>query len=386
MPALMKNITVFQLTRDLDLTDLELKLATLAYEPCTQQQGSKLGFAPALGFTSTLLGHQVEHQLLLRVRKEVRDVPAGEIRRQASQRIEAQELEYGRQLNKKEREALAEDVYLQLLPRAFSKVSDVLIWINLADNYVVVGETASSKVDESLALLRKALGSLPVVPYCTEQRPEQTMTGWVMDPASLPAGFSLGQEVKMLSALQKGPATHAKADLLDSAVVAAAREEDQQVVALGMTWRGLFAFTLLDTLRLKGLAPIDDALNAVVSGKDAQDHLEMMDNNFVLFTGTARELLADLLAGLQAKAPPKGTGKQLAPAPRFDLQGMEDDPLLPLACTWLQEGGRPSISALQRQFLLGYNRAARLMEDMEQSGMVSAPDDQGNRRLLVGQL
>lgn len=386
MPALMKNITVFQLTRDLDLIDLELKLGALAYEPCTPQQGGKLGFAPALGFTSTLLGHQVEHQLLLRVRKEVRNVPTGEVRRQASQRIEAQELEYGRPLNKKERDALVEDVYLQLLPRAFSKVSDVLIWINLADNYVVVGETASSKVDESLALLRKALGSLPVVPYSTELSPEQTMTGWVMDPASLPKGFSLGQEVKMLSALQKGPATHAKADLLDSAVVAAAREEDQQVVALGMTWRGLFAFTLLDTLQLKGLAPIDDALNAVTSGKDAQDHLAMMDDNFVLFTGTLRELLADLLAGLQAKAPPKGTGKQLAPAPWFNPQIHDDDPLLPPAVTWLQEGGRPSISALKRQFFLGYNRALRLMDALEQKGMVSAPDAQGQRRLLVGLL
>lgn len=45
---------------------------------------------------------------------------------------------------------------------------------------------------------------------------------------------------------------------------------------------------------------------------------------------------------------------------------------------------RPSISYLQRRLNIGYNRAANLIEKMEQEGVVSKPNSMGKRRVLVG--
>ena len=45
---------------------------------------------------------------------------------------------------------------------------------------------------------------------------------------------------------------------------------------------------------------------------------------------------------------------------------------------------RPSISYLQRRLGIGYNRAANLIEKMEQEGVVSKPNSMGKRRVLVG--
>jgi S-DNA-T family DNA segregation ATPase FtsK/SpoIIIE len=44
---------------------------------------------------------------------------------------------------------------------------------------------------------------------------------------------------------------------------------------------------------------------------------------------------------------------------------------------------RPSISLVQRHLRIGYNRAARLIEAMERSGLVSAMNAAGNREVLV---
>ena len=44
---------------------------------------------------------------------------------------------------------------------------------------------------------------------------------------------------------------------------------------------------------------------------------------------------------------------------------------------------RPSISLVQRQLRIGYNRAARLIEQMERAGLVSPMQTNGNRDVLV---
>lgn len=47
------------------------------------------------------------------------------------------------------------------------------------------------------------------------------------------------------------------------------------------------------------------------------------------------------------------------------------------------EKRRASISAVQRQFRIGYNRAARIIEQMEAQQIVSAPNHSGNREVLA---
>ena len=44
---------------------------------------------------------------------------------------------------------------------------------------------------------------------------------------------------------------------------------------------------------------------------------------------------------------------------------------------------RASISLVQRHLRIGYNRAARLLEQMEQSGLVSAMGNNGNREIII---
>jgi len=61
----------------------------------------------------------------------------------------------------------------------------------------------------------------------------------------------------------------------------------------------------------------------------------------------------------------------------------EDDELYDEAVSFVTESRRASISAVQRRLRVGYNRAARLVETMEQAGIVSPMSSNGNREVLV---
>ena len=59
------------------------------------------------------------------------------------------------------------------------------------------------------------------------------------------------------------------------------------------------------------------------------------------------------------------------------------DPLFDDAVKIVTESRRASISGVQRRLKIGYNRAARLVEEMERVGIVSSPDERGNREVLA---
>ena len=59
------------------------------------------------------------------------------------------------------------------------------------------------------------------------------------------------------------------------------------------------------------------------------------------------------------------------------------DPLYAKACEFVRNTGKTSISAVQRELQIGYNRAARHLEAMEADGIISPMDRYGVRKLLV---
>lgn len=59
------------------------------------------------------------------------------------------------------------------------------------------------------------------------------------------------------------------------------------------------------------------------------------------------------------------------------------DPLFDQAVQFVTEKRKASISGVQRQFRIGYNRAARIIEQMEAQGIVSEQGHNGNREVLA---
>lgn len=67
----------------------------------------------------------------------------------------------------------------------------------------------------------------------------------------------------------------------------------------------------------------------------------------------------------------------------IDTENGEKDELYDQAVEMVIQSRRVSISSIQRRFKIGYNRAARIVEAMEEAGVVSAMESNGSRDVLV---
>ena len=115
-------------------------------------------------------------------------------------------------------------------------------------------------------------------------------------------------------------------------------------------------------VRVHGAFVNDDEVHAVVNDWKSRGEPEYIDE--IKSGDTEQEIL---LPGEQAEA----------------NENAELDPLYDEALTFVTETRRVSISSVQRKFRIGYNRAARIVEDMEMQGAVSAPGHNGAREVLA---
>ncbi|RQR37841.1 VapE domain-containing protein [Burkholderia sp. Bp9142] len=85
---------------------------------------------------------------------------------------------------------------------------------------------------------------------------------------------------------------------------------------------------------------------------------------------------------LAALAP---AASDVKPFPHLHAVESTVDPLYEQAVSVVREAHRASVSLVQRQLRIGYNRAARLLAEMEKAGIVSPENDKGARRVLAAQ-
>ncbi len=92
------------------------------------------------------------------------------------------------------------------------------------------------------------------------------------------------------------------------------------------------------------------------------------------------DYLEDVLAETQTTSDGQTIGENGLPEA---AAGDSEDELYDKAVAYVLESRRASISSVQRQLRIGYNRAARLIEEMEAQGVVSPPEHNGQREVLA---
>ena len=298
-----KNAIIYRLTNPMalmaQLPTLEDSLKQFQFTPCGSQDMARTGWVPATEQHQTLV-HQANGQFLLTIQKQEKIIPGPVIKQELNARITKLETEQGRRLKKTEKDALKDEVLHSLLPRAFVKNHRTQLWIDIGNALITVDASSARKAEDALALLRKSLGSLPVVPLTIEKPVELTLTDWVRS-GLVPAGFAMGDAAELKAILDDGGVARVKKQDLVSDEIKTHIEAGKVVTKLALDWQQRIDFTLSDSFMLSRLKFCDE-LRDQNDDIDREDMLARFDADFTLMTGELSALINQLVTALGGEA------------------------------------------------------------------------------------
>jgi len=212
-----KNVKAYQLTQPLSLDegDLERVLSEHAFRPCGSQDLATMGFASPFsqaGKQGTMF-HVVQQRFWVTLKKQEKILPGAVVNAELEEMVAKIEMETGSPVGKKAKADLKQEIQTRLLPQAFTKNSYTHGFISLPDNLVVVDASSDGKAEAFLAMVRKAIGSLPVVPLARRSL-QSELTHWVTE--ATPEGISLLEEAEFKSSDDTGSVIRCKNQPLDS--------------------------------------------------------------------------------------------------------------------------------------------------------------------------
>lgn len=315
---MFKNLILFRIQPGWTASPEQIEAALDAgrFVPCGSTQPQSSGWVAPRGNANGALIEVIAGQWLLRLQTEQRVLPGAVVKRRADELAAVIEQTTGRKPGKKQSKELREQATLELLPQAFTRQAAVPVWIDPEARLLAIDTGSSTRAEEVVTLLVKALDGFAIGQLHTAESPAAVMSAWLLH-GEPPAAFTVDRECELKSGDEMKSVVRYARHPLDIDEVRQHITQGKLPTRLALTWAGRVSFTLTDSLQLKKI----EFLDVVLEGReqDSSDRDAAFDADALIATGELSQLIPELIEALGGEH----AFGQGAAADRPDLQSAD---------------------------------------------------------------
>jgi len=278
-----KNARVYCFSKPFTLSaeDLETQLAEKAFQPCSSRDKSRIGWVSPLGREGEMLTHAVGDYMMICAQKQDRLLPSSVINDAMEEKVAELEARQDRKIYRKERRQIRDDVFVTLLPRAFTRNQQVHAYIAIKDNLLVIDSATAPKAEELLTLLRDSLGSLAVELPNTKRAPSDVMTRWLKEQRASHK-FLIDEDCELFNPLDGSNVIRCKGQDLASDEIQAHLIAGKQAKMIGVTWNSLLSCIIAEDLSVKRLR--FEGMMEEKANEEIESAAQKFDQEFAVMT------------------------------------------------------------------------------------------------------
>ena len=290
-----KNLCLYRLQEPFKLSPEELEEALLqhSFQPCGKMEMSSQGWVSPLGRDGQLLVYAGGGCMMLCLQEESKLLPAGVIRDALLERVAELEEREQRKIRKREKENLKEEIFHELLPRAFSRSKQTFGYIDTKQGWLAIDSASWKQAENFTEILREAIGSLPIAPPAVEQSPQSVMTEWVAQNR-LPSDIELGEEAVFQDSQTEGCEIRCKRQDLHADEIKGHIKVGKHISRLAVIWAERLGCVLDADLSVKRLKFLD-IVQEQAGDHDPETAQERFDSDFTIMTLELRKFIPRLL-------------------------------------------------------------------------------------------
>lgn len=354
-------------------------LEAAKFAELTAQQAEGSGFIPVLGgsFVESFPGGYA-----FTFRYDEKLLPAAVVNDEVAKRVAEIEDEVGRKVPRKERDALRDSVYFEFLPRAFIKTTTVTCFYRPESRLLIVPTSSKRMADLISSRLVRAVSSIKASTIYVDGAQHglsAKLREHLTDGPGVFGGFGVGGVCRLSG--KEGRSIAFKLDgLMESKVgILEALDQGFKVTEIALSNPDM-NFRINSDFVMKGV---------VFSSEEGDFEFETELDRFHHEAGAQTLLFEATHAALcelyEYKEPDAEHNESDADHSEFanSEYAADGDKLYDSVVEYVLKLDTVSLGVIQRQFKVGYNHACALIEQMESDGVVSDPDDLGNRDVLM---
>lgn len=276
---LIKNLRIYDLEESAELahdTETYQRLVSISEDnparECQNQESVTLGWSPVIeGSENCVVDVTGCQAYMLRAVWHKRILPPAAVKKVLKDRIDEIEQATGEVIKGKRKREMADDIYLEMLPKAYQKTETALLLVLPGRHEIWIDQTSASKAEDVLTMLRKHLGTLPVKPSLWAQG--IPLKSWATHTTDMPSGLSVGGDLQ-LAIIEDGVTskiTIRKEDLDDDDIQSLIVPREIKEMALSSSDAADFRVT--DEGVIKGIRFSDDIRSQIADDEDPSGQL-----------------------------------------------------------------------------------------------------------------